>query len=85
MLCTVTICTTGGSYFQDCLQFFIYFIFNTQTLWNLVVKSELIVIPDLLRWHFNTETSVVNASGLLFRLTIHKMDQQERDIQAQSW
>ena len=35
--------TTGGSYFQDCLQFFIYFIFNTQTLWNLVVKNELIV------------------------------------------
>ena len=35
--------TTGGSYFQDCLQFFIYFIFNTQILWNLVVKSELIV------------------------------------------
>ena len=34
--------TTGGNYFQDYLQFFIYFIFNTQTVRNLVVKSELI-------------------------------------------
>ena len=51
--------TTGGSY---CLQFFIYFILNTQMLLNLVVKSELMfVIPDLLCCHFifNTQTSVV--------------------------
>ena len=40
------------------------------------------VIPDLILI-FNTQTSFVKTSGLLFRLPIHIMDQQERDMQTQ--
>ena len=39
--------------------------------------------PTCCHFIFNTHTSVVQTSGLLFRLPIHTMDQQEMDIQTQ--